>query len=88
MGRIQNSVILNYLGKNIKQKDTDFEIIRYLHLLHLHVLQETKTKYFEVKYHSPPQNFLFHMCVQRGTKLKSKKSELLQIYHHQELTDL
>jgi hypothetical protein len=62
-----------------KKKCTGFEIIHYLHLVHLHVLQGTKTEYFEGKYHSPPQNFLFHMCVQRGTKLKSKKSELLQI---------
>lgn len=72
MGRIQNSVILNYLGKIQNKKDTGFEIIHYLHLVHLHVLQENKTKYFGEKYHSPPQNFLFHMCVQRGTKLKSK----------------
>lgn len=90
MGRIQNSVILNYLEKNTKKKDTGFEIIHYLHLVHLHVLQETKTKHFRGKYHSPPRKFLFHMCVQRRTKLKIKNKGIIAniTYHHQELTDL
>jgi hypothetical protein len=68
---------LDYLGKNIKQKGAGFEIIHYLHLVHLHVLQETKTKHFGGKYHFPPQNFLFRVCVQTGTKLKSKKKGII-----------
>jgi len=32
--------------KNIKHRGNGFEIIHYLHLVHLHVLQGTKTKHF------------------------------------------